>query len=304
MRLGGEYRQMQLNEFYWRHAQGSFTFDTNYPSPWDAADESGNPLIDVDSKIKSLANFLAGYMTKSTMAFGNPERTVYSHAFTLFGQDGYQVTPDVNVNFGLRYDFMQPMHNGKKDLSVFRPGTTATGIAFQGADIDHVYDPDYTSLSPRVGFSWSPKSSQGTVVRAGAGIFFDMPNANPFLDNRPGNLAPNGLEGNPGRIQPGGERDHGQQDHHSRESRSLPRLRRTSPARSRSPCGAFSVAKNFRSPYNINFSLQVERSLGNKASCNSAMWAARAENFSACWPSISLANGTATATPGQYSGTP
>ena len=70
---------------------------------------------------------------------------------TLFAQDSYQVTPDVNVNFGLRYDFMQPMHNSKKDLSVFRPGTTSTGIAFQGADIDHVYDPDYTSLSPARG---------------------------------------------------------------------------------------------------------------------------------------------------------
>ncbi len=31
------------------------------------------------------------------------------------------------------------------------------------------------------------------------------------------------------------------------------------------PCGAFSVAKNFRSPYNINFSFQLEQSLGGKA---------------------------------------
>ena len=119
-------------------------------------DEEGNPIYDIDSKVKSLANFLSGHMSKATQAFGDPERTVYSHAFDLFAQDSYQLTTALNVNFGLRYDFMQPMHNDKKDLSVFRPGTTPTYIAFQGADIDHVYDPSYTNLSPRLGFSYAP----------------------------------------------------------------------------------------------------------------------------------------------------
>jgi hypothetical protein len=40
------------------------------------------------------------------------------------------------------------------------------------------------------------------VIRGGGGLFFDTPNANPFLDNRPGNSAPNGLEGNPGGSSP------------------------------------------------------------------------------------------------------
>ncbi len=155
-----------------------------------------------DNKVKSLANFLAGYMTKATQAFGDPERTVYSHAFDVFAQDSYQLTQSLNINFGARYDFMQPMHNDKKDLSVFRPGTTSTYIAFQGVDISNVYDPDYANISPRLGFSYQPGWSKGMVLRGGAGLFFDMPNANPFLDNRPGNSAPNGLEGNPGGTNP------------------------------------------------------------------------------------------------------
>jgi hypothetical protein len=97
---------------------------------------------------------------------------------------------------------MQPMHNDKKDLGVFRPGSTPTYIAYQGADISHVYDPDYTAFSPRFGFSYQPGAASATVIRGGIGLFFDMPNANPFLDNRPGNLAPNGLEGNPGGPNP------------------------------------------------------------------------------------------------------
>jgi hypothetical protein len=309
MRFGGEYRQMQLNEFYWRHATGSFTFDTTYPyntetagsytgplAPWD------DPAIDVDGKVKSLANFLAGYMSKSTMAFGNPERTVYSHAFDFFAQDSYQLTPELNVNFGLRYDYMQPMHNSKKDLSVFRPGTTATGIAFQGAEISNIYDPDYTSLSPRVGFSWSPKFSPGTAVRGGIGLFFDMPNANPFLDNRPGNLAPNGLEGNPGgsnpvvnattafkTITPGAQ--------------IIATPEADNPCPADSPCGAFSVAKNFRSPYNINFNLQVERSIGAKAVMQLGYVGSQGRKLLSLLDiNQPIANGTETATPGQYSG--
>jgi hypothetical protein len=237
---------------------GSFTFNTGYTaSPW--ANDST-----LTSQVISLANFLAGYMTKATQAFGDPERTVYSHAFDLFAQDSYQITRSFNVNFGLRYDFMQPMHDSKKDLSVFRPGTTATDIAFQGQDIGNVYDPDYTSISPRVGFSYQPSWSKGTVLRGGAGLFFDMPNANPFLDNRPGNSAPNGLEGNPGGSNPVINATASYTTIVSGKQ-IIPTPSDNDPCPNSNLCGAFSVAKNFRSPYNVNFSLQLEQSLGGKA---------------------------------------
>ncbi|HWA95735.1 MAG TPA: TonB-dependent receptor [Terracidiphilus sp.] len=258
LRFGGEYRQMQLNEFYWRHSAGSFTFDNTYPSPWQ-----NDP--DVDSRTASLANFLAGYLSLGSQAFGDPERTVYSHAYDLFAQDSYQVTANLNVNFGLRYDFMQPMHNDKKDLSVFRPGTTSTYIAFQGSDISSVYDPDYTSFSPRLGFSYKVPWSAGTVIRAGAGVFFDMPNANPFLDNRPGNSAPNGFEGNPGGPNPVVNATVSDQVI-AAGTQIIPTPTNEDPCPESSPCGAFSVDKNFRSSYNTNYSLQIEQSLaGGKA---------------------------------------
>jgi hypothetical protein len=254
LRLGGEYRQAQVNEFYHRHATGSFQFKGGV-GPW-AADST------LDSSVASLADFLAGYMTKGSIAVGNPERTVYSHAFDLFSQDSFQVTPTLNINFGLRYDFMQPMHDSKKDLSVFRPGLTPTGIAFQGVDISNVYEPDYTSLSPRVGFSWKPAGFSGTVLRGGIGLFFDTPNANPFLDNRPGNSAPNGLEGNPGGSNPVFTITTGNTTIVSGQQIIPTQTLGCSQA---NPCGAFSVAKGFRSPYNLNFSFQLEQAIGTKA---------------------------------------
>jgi hypothetical protein len=295
LRLGGEYRQMQLNEFYWRHSVGSFTFNDTYPSPW-ANDAT------VDSKTASLANFLAGYMTKATQAFGNPERTVYSHAYDLFAQDSYQLTQTLNVNFGARYDFMQPMHDSKKDLSVFRPGTTPTYIAFQGKDIGNIYDPEYNAVSPRVGFSYQPVWSKGTVLRGGAGLFFDMPNANPFLDNRPGNSAPNGLEGNPGGSNPVINATVGNTALVS-GAQIIPTPSGANPCPASSPCGAFSVNKNFRSPYNVNYSLQLEQSLGGKAFMQIGYVGSEGRKLlSLLNINQPIANGTDTATAGGFSG--
>ncbi|MGD0629024.1 MAG: TonB-dependent receptor [Terracidiphilus sp.] len=260
LRMGGEYRRAQVDEFYHRHAIGSYSFvggqgpTGDGTTPWNKID----PNIDPD--VAALADFLAGYLTKGSIAVGNPERLVVSHGFDIFGQDSYQVTSKFNVNFGFRFDYMQPMTDNKKDLSVFRPGLTPTGIAFVGQDISSIYGPDWNALSPRVGFSY--QMGPGMVVRGGGGMFFDTPNANPFLDNRPGNSAPNGLEGNPGgsspvftittgatTIVPGKEIIPTQQLGCSQGN----------------PCGVFSVANNFRSPYNVNFNIQIEQSLGTKA---------------------------------------
>lgn len=259
LRMGGEFRRAQVDEFYHRHAIGSYSFlggegpNGDGSVPWNTTDQD----------VASLADFLAGYLTKASIAVGNPQRLVFSSGFDLFAQDSFQVTTNLNFNFGIRYDYMQPMHDSKKDLSVFRPGLTTTGIAFQGADIGSIYTPDHSSISPRLGFSYQPAWSKGTVVRGGAGMFFDTPNANPFLDNRPGNEAPNGLEGNPGgsnpvftlttaastgspvKIVPGVEI-----------------IPTTTLSCTVNPCGVFSVDKNFRSPYNVNFNLQLEKQLG------------------------------------------
>ena len=68
-----------------------------------------------------------------------------------------------------RQDYMQPMHDAKKDLSVFRPGLTPTGIAFQGQDIGQIFASDWNSFSPRLGFSYQPTTLRGFVIRGGGG---------------------------------------------------------------------------------------------------------------------------------------
>ena len=246
-KFGGELRKAQLDEFYHRHALGSFTFDgTQGPSPGSKiAWNSG------DSRVDALADFLAGNVATSTIALGNPERQVFVNTVALFGQDSWQLSPKLNVNYGVRWDYEGPLHNQYKNLSVFRPNQG--GVVFQGNQISSLYDPVYTNFGPRVGLSY--QAAPHTVFRAGAGLFYDTPNLNPFLDNRPGNGAPNGVEGNPGGADSVSTATAGGYTIQQGVNVFPP---------GRASNSIFSIAKNFVPSHNLNFNMQVEQSISSK----------------------------------------
>jgi hypothetical protein len=256
IKLGGEFRQAQLDEFYHRHALGSFTFNgsqgpdqANANDTWDTGD-TGNAYTN------SLADFLAGRYYSAYVALGDPDRQVFVTTYDLFAQDAFQITAKLNVNYGLRWDYEGPLHNQWKNLSVFRPELTTAatpGIAYQGSEISHLYNPKYTNFSPRAGLSYQllPR----TVIRAGIGLYYDTPNLNPFLDNRPGNGAPNGVEGNPGGTDPVVTATEA-------TGTIVPNVNIfPNPTASSS---IFSINANFQPSHNLNYNLQVEQALNDK----------------------------------------
>ncbi|HEY4784224.1 MAG TPA: TonB-dependent receptor, partial [Chthoniobacterales bacterium] len=255
-RFGGEFRRAQLEEFYHRHGLGTLRFDGTQ-GPWAG---SAN-----DSNVLSLADFLGGYLNpnRSSIALGDPTRLVFVKTFALFAQDAWQVSRKLTVNYGLRWDYEGPLGNDKKNLSVFIP--SKGGLVFQGAGISSVYPKDFKNFAPRLGFAYKPKESGDLVIRAGFGIYFDTPNLNPFLDNRPANGAPNGLEGNPAGASP---------------VDTVAPVSGASPIVAGQPifpaagglcptgngCGRvyniFSVSQDFRNAYNYNYNLNIEKGLG------------------------------------------
>jgi hypothetical protein len=283
-RFGGEYRQAQIDEFYQRKSVGKFQF-TGADGPWAADYQNAQSQPQCTGyfattpsllsacqsgslgNVLALADFLAGDLNSGAIARGDAERQVFMNTFDLFAQDSWQLTPTLTVDYGVRYDYLQPMHSDFQNLSVFRPELTATdGLAFQGNQINSVYPSDWANISPRLGFSYSPTFTKGVVLRGGFGMYFDTPNANPFLDNRPGNAAPNGLEGNPGGPSP-------VYTVASYNSTIVPGQSifpvvtptTTSLCSPANPCGVFSVDRRFKTPYNFNFNLQLEQAIGSHA---------------------------------------
>jgi hypothetical protein len=298
MRFGGEFRQGRVNEFYHRRGTGKFVFD-GLQGPWSGATGCGaasptaactallgtNSTTNVLANAQALADFLAGDVSTctvpvgqppksscgSTIAVGNPERFVKVNGFNLFFSDSWQVTRKLSLNLGMRYEYFGPLHSDNKDLPVY---VTGKGLLVQGNGISSIFPPDKNNFAPRFGFAYQPTGKGDLVVRGGIGVFYDQINMNPFLDFRPPITAAQGLQGNPIGASPVStfSRDNynwgtgAGQAQFGGASIFKGVIACTDPNCTNAPgLNVYSVNQNFRTPYFYNYSLQVEKGLGNTA---------------------------------------
>ena len=207
-RFGGEFRRNYMDLQYQRNVRGSFTFNgtataintsTGLPNvALPAGADSYATDTTVGSDVRVMADYLAGFVASSSFTQGVLRRGIYQNTFALFGQDTFQLSSTLTLNYGLRYEYNAPLtSNGQ--LSVFRPGAVGAdgfGLVLAGSPGAHtgVYPGNHTNFSPRFGFSW--QTSQKMVVRGSYGLFYDAPNFNGFFDNRPGNNGAVGVQAN------------------------------------------------------------------------------------------------------------
>lgn len=195
IKFGGELRRVLYDQIGGVVTRGRFGFSGQYTNNGfaGAAAAGGNPFAD----------FLLGHFNNSEAQVGAPIADFRSNYYALYIQDNWQVTPNVTVDYGLRWEYDQPFHDtGDKLVNIdftwdnsyepiyVRAGTgdpyegnppfrLAPGIQYvrDGRFGRGAYKPDYNDLAPRVGVAWSlgPK----TVVRGGAGIYYvrDIGNA-------------------------------------------------------------------------------------------------------------------------------
>jgi hypothetical protein len=272
LRFGGEFRQGRVNEFYFRTGTGKFQFDGSQ-GPWTMVCKAPNApaACSLDPNyIFPLADFLAGQVSTSSISVGNAERFVLVTGYNFFFQDNWQITSNLNLNFGLRYEYFGPLEaNGPKDLGEFIPGQ---GLQVQGVGVSTLFHPDRNNFAPRMGFAYQPKN--GYVVRGGFGVFFDQININPFLDFRPPIGAADGLEDNPVGIHPVDAYTRGGYNWQTAQAGGasiFPGVTTctgnaaTDPNCHGQTFNVFGINPNLRAPYFFNYNLNVEKSLGNAA---------------------------------------
>jgi len=296
LHFGGEFRHTQVYDFYQADQRGTFNFDGTQ-GPWTALTggtpgsacgalatktPSASAQMNItnnytsDPRYFQLADFLAGCFdpTDTTIVQGNPKRLVYLNSYAIFGQDTFRITPTLVFNYGLRYEYEGPLHDGNMDLSSFLLGAP-NGLAVAGsANYANLYQQWHAGYGPRVGFSWQPGSDAKTVVRGGYGLGYDNPNIVNFLNSRfSSNGGAFGVEDNPagdslavdttpavGTIPTGA----------AMGSAIFPNALTTqkqcitSPSIIQAGCSSvnvFSIAPNLRPGYLENFNLNIQRNL-------------------------------------------
>ena len=116
----------------------------------------------------SLADYTNGKVASYTQAFAGPGTTgPTTHPdmteYGLFVQDEWHVNPTLTVNAGLRYD--------RQDIA--QPSVQNPDAQLLAAGLDTSRIPkDNNNFGPRLGFAWTPQSSNRLVVRGGYGIFY------------------------------------------------------------------------------------------------------------------------------------
>lgn len=116
----------------------------------------------------SLADFLAGDPTGfSLIPAGNTDREARQNSHALYVQDSIRTTSELTLNLGLRWEYFGVIHETKNRFSTYNP---STGLVQKG----QLYDRDLNNFSPRISFAWDVGGRGKTIVRGGAGIFYDI----------------------------------------------------------------------------------------------------------------------------------
>jgi hypothetical protein len=194
LHFGGEIRHAQVNEFYLTGERGSIYFDGTQ-GPWSTTSSPcaalGNGTAPytpantpADGNLLYLADFLAGCFSPSytKITLGDPKRLVYINTFSLYGQDAWQISKRLSLNYGMRYDYEGPVHTGQPNLSIFDP-SLASGLAVTGVNVPNIYPKFWNGWSPRVGFAYQLDNSGRSVLRGGYGLYNDSIYMKSILEN-------------------------------------------------------------------------------------------------------------------------
>jgi hypothetical protein len=114
------------------------------------------------------ADFLLDYAQNYGVSLQTGDVGTRQYRFAVFAQDDYKILPNLTINYGLRWEYDQPLYEVHNKISNINTTTGALQLAGVNGNSRSLYSPTYDDFGPRVGFAYSvtPK----LVVRGGFGI--------------------------------------------------------------------------------------------------------------------------------------
>jgi hypothetical protein len=218
-------------------------------------------------KFSDLTSFLEGLPSGGLQYSGDSTRHTSENGFGLYFQDSFRVTPRLTVNYGLRWDYygvVQEKNNlfANFIVSSFDPvsdtGTGTYGQLGTSGVGNRLYNPDYKDFSPRASIAWDITGKGRTVIRAGAGLFYDAFSQDMFLGHLPypAFYAPGPAYGNYGPAPINAASATGDPI--------LPGVPVYGEVGCSPECDIFAVDPRMKTPYMENYNINIQQQLTNK----------------------------------------
>ena len=163
MKVGGSFLRTQVNMFQAIAPNAFFVFASTFPTN------------------DAIANLLLGAPVTFYQGLGDFGRGMRDWNAGLYAQDEWRVGRRLTVNYGVRYERLNPLRELRDRLNAFVPGVQSTvrpdapkGLLFPGdSGIGKGIAQDYNGWMPRIGVAWDPTGAGRWSIRSSYGIFYE-----------------------------------------------------------------------------------------------------------------------------------
>jgi Carboxypeptidase regulatory-like domain len=199
-KFGVDFRNQRFLQTLFFDPNGDYSYFGGGPNDPIALDVNGNQNL--------FPNYLLG-LPDSYLQGSAQTEDVRGNSIYLFAQDSWKIRPNLTVNYGLRWEFNQPMYDAGKRYQTFRPGQATTTFPCQlsantlsnlGYTNPNCGDPTadsagvfplglvvpgdkgiqkgltasyYRAFAPRFGIAWDPFKNGKMTIRGGFGMFYN-----------------------------------------------------------------------------------------------------------------------------------
>ncbi|MBZ5571026.1 MAG: TonB-dependent receptor [Acidobacteriia bacterium] len=158
----------------------------------EPVDANGDPFTALEDAASALYGFVwndlnGEFFDKSGVRQATDNKHFRQHEYDWFGQDTWKLFSNFTLTLGLRYqlDGVPYEENANFSNLLTPPDSYPVVFSIVGPGTGkQLYQPDYSNIEPRIGFSWDPWKDGKTAVRAAFGIFHDRVFGNLFGNAR------------------------------------------------------------------------------------------------------------------------